>query len=48
MLEIRNDLIADSQSQIDWAERIAQAIESSLATINSLATNQPPTSLFAP
>ena len=36
MLEIRNDLIADSQSQADWAGRIAQALESALATINRL------------
>jgi predicted N-formylglutamate amidohydrolase len=34
MLNIRNELIADSQSQADSAGRIAQALESALATIN--------------
>lgn len=36
MLEIRNGLLADSQSQADWAGRIAQALESALASINRL------------
>ena len=39
MLEIRNDLIADEQSQADWAERLAKAIQTASAHLN--------TSLFA-
>ena len=44
MLEIRNDLIADQQSQADWAERLAKAIQTAAAHLNtSLSALQPGT-----
>jgi predicted N-formylglutamate amidohydrolase len=46
MLEIRNDLITDTASQTDWADRIALAIETALAELTPLERQLPGAPLY--
>lgn len=44
MLEIRNDLLADQQSQADWAKRLAKAIQTASSHLDtSISALQPGT-----